>query len=419
VPELAFTDTTVRVMWFGQGRQRRGDGLERITSVKVGHSRAVTLRSLYVNGKTIQIVVLPYADSLNLHKLAWGGDERVIISPYPITIDSDETLRVLAPTPDEVKLSVYPLPAKERERKKSMLGRIAAFVVRPLTDAITEASGIFTIVKVPGAPVPPAAATSKFQNSKFQKNPKSQIPNSKNEDGGAGDAVLSLAKLGAGGGAVRVQKVRDAGAVRVIPKGRGARAVAVAPVDADFAAAAVWKISFSSEWLAQAEAEFASGGSEGRANRPGEPLPDDGSAGGFALPLNGTPATQPATNTSAGRITVASSVSLGDAYLKIKYTGDVARVLLDGKVVLDDFYNGQPLEFPLRRFVARLAAGAQLTVEILPLRRDAPILLPDSAWPRFGGRAAVAELSRAEIVQTFTHTLVPEAAEDDESDTDD
>jgi hypothetical protein len=113
---------------------------------------------------------------------------------------------------------------------------------------------------------------------------------------------------------------------------------------------------------------------------------------------------------------VASAVSLGDVYLKIHYTGDVARVLLDGRVVMDDFYNGQPLEVPLRRFVARLAAGAQLSVEILPLRRDAPILLPDSAWPRFGGRAAVAELARVEIVQVFTHTLVPMAEGDDDDD---
>ena len=363
VPELAFTDITVRVSAFGSGRERKGDGLERITSVKVGHSRAVTLRSPYVDGKTIQIVVLPYADSLNLYKLAWGDDERVIISPYPITIDTDETLRVLAPAPDEVKLFVYPLPPKEAKKKKSLLGRIAAFVVKPLTDAITDAGSIFTTIKVPGA--------------------------------GATDASLSLAKFGVGASAVRVQKIRDAGPPRAIPQGRGPKPVPAAPTDADFASAAVWKISLSSEWLARAKTEFGSAGS--------------GAA-------HGQETAQPATNTSAGRITVASAVSLGDAYLRIHYTGDVARVLLDGKVVLDDFYNGQPLELPLKRFTAKLAAGAQLTVEILPLRKDAPILLPDSAWPRFGGRVAVAELSKAEIVQVFTHTLVPEAAADDASD---
>ena len=364
VPELAFTDITVRVTAFGSGRQRKGDGLERITSVKVGHSRAVTLRSPYVDGKDIQIVVLPYADSLNLYKLAWGDDERVIISPYPITIDTDETLRVLAPSSDEVKLLVYPLPPQEPKKKKSLLGRIAAYVVKPLTDAMTDAGSIFMTVKVPGATDP------------------------------------ALAKLLAGANAVRVQKIRDAGPARAIPPGRGPKPVPAAPADADFATAAAWEISLSPEWLARARTEFAGGTTSVSSVSPAAP----------AAPL-----VQPATNTHAGRITVASTVSLGDAYLKIHYTGDVARVLLDGKLVLDDFYNGQPLELPLKRFAARLAAGARLTVEILPLRKDAPILLPDAAWPRFGARAAIAELSKVEIVPTFTHTLMPSSADADDA----
>ena len=437
-PELAFTDITVRVTAFGSGRQRRGDGLERITSVKVGHSRAVTLRSPYVDGKNIQIVVLPYADSLNLYKLAWGDDERVIISPYPLTIDTDETLRVLAPAPGEVKLLVYPLPPQEPRKKKSLLGRIAAYVVKPLTDAMTDAGSIFTTIKVPGADATGA------------------MPAGAGATGSTG-AMQALAKLGASAGAVRVEKIRDAGPARAIPAGRGPKRgpkpVPAAPADADFATAAAWKISLSPEWLARAEMEF-SGGSAASAGSVGSVGSIAGSAGSLAREnasdntsarefrgqdarapnapsasatpsapatsaahvapsASAAPIVQPATNTHAGRITVASTVTLGDAYLRIHYTGDVARVLLDGKVVMDDFYNGQPLELPLKRFMARLAAGAQLTVEILPLRKDAPILLPDSAWPRFGGRASIAELSKAELVPTFTHTLVPSAEADE------
>jgi hypothetical protein len=440
VPELAFTDITVRVTAWGPGRQRRGDGLERITSVKVGHSRAVTLRSPYADGKTIQIVVLPYADSLNLHKLAWGDDERVIISPYPLTIDTDETLRVLAPSPDGARLLVYPLPQKEPGKKKSMLGRIAAYVVKPLTDALTDAGSIFTTIKVPGAnaagaakanaPAASAPGTRATVPTVPHVAPVPSVPSNTPGAGSSSGATLALAKLGASANAVRAQKIRDAGPLRAIPSGRGPKPVPVAPSDADFEAAAVWKISLSPEWLALASAEFANAaaadaattaaaGTAGEA-RSGHASSSSTVAGAAGAPPPASPSAtpapaaiaQPATTTRAGRITVASTVSLGDAYLRIHYTGDVARVLLDGKLALDDFYNGQPLELPLRRFAAKLAAGAQLTVEILPLRKDAPILLPDGAWPRFGARASIAELSKVEIAQTFAHTLTPEADEE-------
>ena len=375
VPELAFTDISVRVTAYGSGRQRRGDGLERITSVKVGHSRAVTLRSPYVDGKTIQIVVLPYADSLNLYKLAWGDDERVIISPYPLTIDTDETLRVLAPAPDELRLQIYPLPPQEPQKKKSLLGRIAAYVVKPLTDAMTDAGSIFTTIKIPGAP-----ATSSEQ---------------------------TLAKQIAAPGTLRLQKIRDAAPPREIALGRGPKPVPAAPTDADFAAtAAIWKITLSPEWLARAQADFAlektAAPSSASSPAPMTPIPP-------ISPI--TPISQPPTTTHAGRITVASAITLSDATLRLHYTGDAARVLLDGQLVLDDFYNGQPLDLPLRRLAARLAAGAQLTVEILPLRKDAPILLPDSAWPRFGSRASIAELSKVELAPTYAHALVPAEAD--------
>ncbi|MDR1010516.1 MAG: beta-galactosidase [Opitutaceae bacterium] len=308
-PELAFDDTTVRLLGNTSGRHRAGDGLERITSVKTGRARAITLRSRDPGAMTIQIVVLTHADSLNLYKFAWGGDERVILSPHVVTIDTDESLRVHAPVSGPVDVYVYPLPPVESGKKQSLFARL----VSPITNAIKETGSIFTKITVPGI----------------------------------GD--LAAAEIAS----PRAGKIRDAGPVREIPAGRAPKPVAASPLDADFAAAAVWEITLPAGVWKHAT----------------EPL------------------------------------------LRIHYTGDVARVLLDGKVILDDFYNGQPLDVPLARFARELDAGARLAVEILPLRKDAPIMLPNSAHPRFGARASIVELGKVEIVQTFLHILTPAASD--------
>ena len=137
---------------------------------------------------------------------------------------------------------------------------------------------------------------------------------------------------------------RAAGPPREIPLGRAKQPVAAAPTDADFAAAARWTIT---------------------------------------LPADYTP-------------------GAGDV-LRLHYAGDVARVYLDGQLVLDDYTNGQPLDLPLARHHAALGRGP-VVVEILPLRRDAVegpkprIYFPAAARPAFGADAAVAELQRVEVV---------------------
>ena len=122
--------------------------------------------------------------------------------------------------------------------------------------------------------------------------------------------------------ALQVTPLREAGPAREIPLGWTTPPVAVAPVDADFAAAAAWRV----------------------------PLPPGFDAG--ATPL-----------------------------LRLRYTGDVARLRIGAYFVQDDFFNGDVLELDLRRHAAALAAGAEITVEILPLRPDAPILLPEGTRP--------------------------------------
>ena len=121
---------------------------------------------------------------------------------------------------------------------------------------------------------------------------------------------------------VAFRSLRPAGPPRVIPFGWTTPAVAVAPTDADFASAAAWRIELP------AAVDFA------------------------AAPL-----------------------------LRIRYVGDVARVRIGDRLVLDDFYNGDELELDLSRHAEELSASANINVEILPLTPDAPILLPENTRP--------------------------------------
>jgi len=138
--------------------------------------------------------------------------------------------------------------------------------------------------------------------------------------------------------AVATELVRPAGPLRKIEMGKSKQPVAAMPVDADFAAAAVWRIKLP------ADLDWSS-----------------------------------------------------DTILRLHYTGDVARVYIGGRFINDDYYNGQPLDIGLRRHAADLKNG-ELTIAILPLQKNAPIYLPESAKPDFGDAASVVALARAELV---------------------
>jgi hypothetical protein len=168
--------------------------------------------------------------------------------------------------------------------------------------------------------------------------------------GGAPDGVFTWfapPRPPAAKAAATFVQVRPAGPPRVIPLGRAAQPVAAEPGEADFTQAAVW------------------------------------------------------------RITLPAGLDLGRApILRLHYAGDVARITLNGRLLVDDFYNGAVLDLGLRRYAPEIARG-DLQVEILPLRRDAvegpqrKIFMADSARPNFGGADSVAELQRVEIVPRY------------------
>ena len=135
--------------------------------------------------------------------------------------------------------------------------------------------------------------------------------------------------------------VQAAGPPREIPIGKIEQPVATAPLDPDFEKAAVWRVK----------------------------IPED--------------------------------VDLGtDPILRLHYVGDVARVMLNGKLLTDDFYNGSVLDVGLRRHAPEILAG-DLRVEILPLRKDAPIYLAKEARPDFGSQQSVVSLNSIEIIPRY------------------
>jgi hypothetical protein len=141
------------------------------------------------------------------------------------------------------------------------------------------------------------------------------------------------------------EPVQSAGPPREIPIGKIRQPVATAPEDADFEKAAVWSIKLPS-----------------------------------AIDLELNP------------------------ILRIHYVGDVARVMLNGKLLTDDFYNGNALDIGLRRHAPDILSG-DLRVAILPLRKDAPIYMADEARPEFGDSNSVVGLQRIEIIPQYRAPL--------------
>ena len=112
---------------------------------------------------------------------------------------------------------------------------------------------------------------------------------------------------------IAITKTKEASAPREIPM--GSQKVAAMPVNEDFDAAAVWTLNISPS-------------------------------------LSGRDSKE------------------GVSFLKISYAGDCARVYADGKLVMDNFWNGKPM-------LVRMSdlAGKKVELRILPLRKDSPIYL--------------------------------------------
>jgi len=137
--------------------------------------------------------------------------------------------------------------------------------------------------------------------------------------------------------AVETKQIQTAGPARMIPLGEKSH-LAMAPGDSDFTNAAIWKIKLPAK-----------------------------------LDLKTNP------------------------LLRLHYIGDVARLTLNGRLIEDNFYSGREFDLGLNRYAPEILTG-DLRLEILPLRKDAPIFLEPKAKPDFGSSESLAQLESAEIV---------------------
>jgi beta-galactosidase len=107
------------------------------------------------------------------------------------------------------------------------------------------------------------------------------------------------------------------------------------------------------------------------------------------------------TNAAVWQIILPASLDLKlDPILRIRYVGDVARLTLNGKLIDDNFYNGQAFDIGLKRFAPEILTG-DLRLEVLPLRKDAPIYLADEAKPDFGKAANITRIGKPEIINRY------------------
>lgn len=86
-----------------------------------------------------------------------------------------------------------------------------------------------------------------------------------------------------------------------------------------------------------------------------------------------------------------------DIYLRFPYVGDVARVYGDGELLTDNFYNGKAFEVGLKHFAP--VAKQELTIDILPLQKDAPVYYPQTSLPDFSKSRFAVELPRVEVIE--------------------
>ena len=139
-------------------------------------------------------------------------------------------------------------------------------------------------------------------------------------------------------GEVKTELLQPAGPAREILMSTDKSHIALAPTDSDFTNAAVWKIQ----------------------------LPNN-------LDLNSNP------------------------LLRIRYVGDVARLTLNGKLIEDDFYSGRDFEIGLKRYAPDVLTG-DLQLQILPLRKGAPVFFEPKTYLNFDFTDASAKLKSVVIV---------------------
>jgi hypothetical protein len=95
---------------------------------------------------------------------------------------------------------------------------------------------------------------------------------------------------------------------------------------------------------------------------------------------------------------------LSEIFLDIRYTGDLARLVSNGKLLDDDFFNGLDWNVGLQRFLNHKKSNS-FELSILPLRRDAPVYFEVPGGVDFGSYGQTVHLESVKLIPEYDLSL--------------
>ncbi|HEU5403735.1 MAG TPA: hypothetical protein VFU86_20435, partial [Terriglobales bacterium] len=98
-------------------------------------------------------------------------------------------------------------------------------------------------------------------------------------------------------------------------------------------------------------------------------------------------------------------------WLKIDYTGDVARLYMGGSLLDDDFFHGESWKIGLNRFL-KAHRGSEIRVQVLPLRADAPIYLDPTVRSNLPLHCQIAKIAHASLEPEYEAVAILSAGSD-------
>ena len=127
----------------------------------------------------------------------------------------------------------------------------------------------------------------------------------------------------------------------------------------------------------------------------------------FSLPIS--PSHKDLRAAAIWRVKLPSDLNMNEnPTLKIHYTGDVARLMLNGRLLNDDFYNGSAFEIGLKRYAPEITSG-ELLLAIFPLQKDMPVYFEPGCRPTFDNDGMALRIDQAEITYTQTPNQIAQS----------
>lgn len=97
---------------------------------------------------------------------------------------------------------------------------------------------------------------------------------------------------------------------------------------------------------------------------------------------------------------------VNEYFLSVPYTGSVAMAFMDGAMILDHFWQGQPWKIALNRYADKMTKGEPMGFYFRPLRKEAKFLpdIPADRIPDFS-EGSVLEISDPVILPEYITTI--------------